>query len=477
MPEPNPPARAALLAGPALFALLLAIPAPQGFSPAAWQVAALTLWMGAWWLTEALPLPVTALLPLLVLPVLGVAKLEPVAAQFAHPIVWLFFGGFALSLAIEKHGLHQRLVAAVLRLSGHGPRAALGGVMLATAALSMWVNNTSAALAMLPAGRALIDRWPTDDRQMDDAGAPRFARAVLLGIAYAATLGGLGTLVGTAPNAFLAAFLQDRYGIDIGFARWMLIGMPLASVLLLASWWLLVRQSRLPAHEPPLGVASAPGAWSVGERRLALVFGLVVAAWLLRPLAPWAWAQQLGDSGVAIAGALALFLLPAGHGAHGPLLGWSDVERMPWGVLVMFGGGLALADAVSTSGLAQALGGLLAPLTDGPPWLILAAVVASIILISEFASNVAVAAAFLPVVGAIAAGGDSGKGDIVALAIPAGLAASCAFMLPVGTPPNALAFSQGVLQVRDMARAGLALNLLSWLLLVFALPLLLKVLF
>lgn len=472
MPEPTPPSRAALLAGPALFGLLLAAPAPDGFSPAAWQVAALTLWMGTWWLTEALPLPVTALLPLLVLPMLGVAGLEPVAAQFAHPIVWLFFGGFALSLAIEKHGLHQRLVAAVLRLSGDGPRAALGGVMLATAALSLWLNNTSAALAMLPAGRALIDRWPPDDA--DDAGAPRFARAVLLGIAYAATLGGLGTLVGTAPNAFLAAFLQDRYGIEIGFARWMLIGVPLAGVLLLASWRVLIRQQRLPAHGPTLRVSTPHGAWSVGERRLAVVFALVVAAWLLRPLAPWAWAQRLGDSGVAMAGALALFLLPAGGGERRALLGWPDVERLPWGVLVMFGGGLALADAVSGSGLAQALGGLLAPLTDGAPWLILAAVVASIILISEFASNVAVAAAFLPVVGAIAAGGN---GDIVALAIPAGLAASCAFMLPVGTPPNALAFSQGVLKVRDMARAGLYLNLLSWLLLVLALPPWLKVLF
>jgi len=461
--------RPGLLAGPALFGLLLAIPAPAGFPPAAWQVAALTLWMGAWWLTEALPLAVTALLPLLVLPALGVLQFEPVAAQFAHPVVWLFFGGFALSLAIERHGLHQRLVAAVLRVSGQGPRAALGGVMLATAALSMWVNNTSAALAMLPAGRALIDRWP-----QHDAGAPRFARAVLLGVAYAATLGGLGTLVGTAPNAFLAAFLESRYGIEIGFARWMLIGVPLAGTLLLASWWLLIRQHRLPASGPPLGLALAPGPWSSGERRLAVVFGLVVAAWLARPLAPWPWAEQLGDAGVAVAGALVLFLMPIGGGDREPLLAWRDVERMPWGVLVMFGGGLALAEAVSASGLAQALGGALGPLANGPAWVILAVVVASIILMSEFASNVAVAAAFLPVVGALAA---ASGGDIVALVIPAGLAASCAFMLPVGTPPNALAFSQGVLRVRDMARAGLYLNLLAWALLSLTMPPLLRALF
>ena len=469
MPEASPRSRAALLAGPALFALLLAIPAPGGFSPAAWQVAALTLWMGTWWLTEALPLPVTALLPLLVLPALGVAGLEPVSAQFAHPVMWLFFGGFALGLAIEKHGLHQRLVATVLRVSGHGPRAALGGMMLATAALSMWITNTAATLTMLPAGRALIARWPADD-----AAAADFARAVLLGVAYAATLGGLCTLVGTAPNAFLAAYLQDRYGIEIGFARWMLIGLPLSGILLLVTWRLLGWQQRLPAGAPSLGLATAPGAWSTSERRLAVVFGLVVAAWLLRPLAPWAWAKQLGDSGVAVAGALTLFLLPSGDDARRPLLDWRDVERLPWGVLVMFGGGLALAEAVSSSGLAQALGGALAPFTDGSQWLTLAAVVASIVLISEFASNMAVAAAFLPVVGAIAAGGD---GDILALAIPAGLAASCAFMMPVGTPPNALAFSQGVLKVRDMARAGLYLNLLSWLLLTLALPPWLKVLF
>jgi sodium-dependent dicarboxylate transporter 2/3/5 len=460
---------AALLAGPALFGLLLAVPTPDGFSPAAWQVAALTLWMGTWWLTEALPLPVTALLPLLVLPLLGMAPLATVAAQFSHPVVWLFFGGFALGLAIERHGLHQRLVAAVLRVSGQGPRAALGGVMLATAALSMWINNTSAALAMLPAGRALMARWP-----QDDDGAPRFARAVLLAIAYAATLGGLGTLVGTAPNAFLAAFLQDRYQIEIGFARWMLIGVPVGGVLLLASWRLLVAQHRLPADGPRLGVTAAHKPWAAGEQRLAVVFAAVVAAWLLRPLAPWAWAERLGDSGVAVAAALALFLLPSGDGDRRALLDWSDLQRLPWGVLVMFGGGLALAEAVSSSGLAPALGGLLAPLTDGPPWLILAAVVASIILISEFASNVAVAAAFLPVVGALAA---AGGGDVVALAIPAGLAASCAFMLPVGTPPNALAFSEGVLRVPDMARAGIYLNLLAWALLALGLPPLLRVLF
>lgn len=462
-------ARPALLAGPVLFAIVLLLPAPAGFSVAAWQVAALAVWMAAWWLTEALPLPVTALLPLLVLPTLGVSPLGPVAAQFAHPIVWLFFGGFALSLALERHGLHQRLVAAVLRQSGPGPRAALGGVMLATASISLWLNNTSAALAMLPAGRALIGRWPVADEA-----AQRFARAVLLGIAYAATLGGLGTLVGTAPNAFLAAFLQDNYGIEIGFARWMLIGVPLAAVLMLASWALLVFQYRLPASDPPLELGLAQPPWTVGERRLAVVFGLLVAAWLLRPLAPWAWAAQLGDAGVAVAAALVLFVTPSGGGQSGSLLEWSDLDRLPWGVLVMFGGGLALAEAVSASGLAQALGGALAPLTGSSPWLILAAVVGSIILISELASNTAVAAAFLPVVGAFAV---ASGGSVLELAIPAGLAASCAFMLPVGTPPNALAFSEGVLSVRDMARAGLCLNLLSWLLLTLALPPLLRLLF
>lgn len=469
MAEAVPRSRFALLAGPLLFVAMLLLPAPDGFSIGAWQVAALALWMATWWLTEALSLPVTALLPLLVLPVLGVAPLASVAAQFAHPIVWLFFGGFALSLALERHGLHQRLVAAVLRRTGHGPRAALGGIMLATASLSLWLNNTSAALAMLPAGRALIGRWPRGDE-----GAQRFARAVLLGIAYAATLGGLGTLVGTAPNAFLAAFLQDNHGIEIGFARWMLIGMPLAAVLLLASWVLLVRQHRLPASDPPLEVALTLPPWTTGARRVAVVFGLLVAAWLLRPLAPWPWVAQLGDAGVAVAAALVLFVMPSGGGDRRPLLEWSDLDRLPWGVLVMFGGGLALAEAVSGSGLSQALGGVLTPLTGGPPWLILAAVVGSIILISELASNVAVAAAFLPVIGAFAV---AGGGSVLELAVPAGLAASCAFMLPVGTPPNALAFSEGVLSVRDMARAGLYLNLLSWVLLTLAVPPLLRLLF
>lgn len=469
MADPVPRSGLALLAGPVLFAVVLLLPTPAGFSIDAQQVAALAVWMATWWLTEARPLPVTALLPLLVLPMLGVSPLVSVAAQFAHPIVWLFFGGFALSLALERHGLHQRLVAAVLRLTGYGPRAALGGIMLATASLSLWLNNTSAALAMLPAGRALIGRWP-----IGDEGAQRFARAVLLGIAYAATLGGLGTLVGTAPNAFLAAFLQDSYGIEIGFARWMLIGMPLAAVLLLASWALLVRQHRLPANDPPLQLALARPPWTSGERRLAVVFGLLVAAWLLRPLAPWPWAAQLGDAGVAVTAALVLFVTPSGGGDVRPLLEWSDLDRLPWGVLVMFGGGLALAEAVSGSGLAQALGGVLTSLTGGPPWLILAAVVGSIILISELASNVAVAAAFLPVVGAFAV---AGGGSVLELAIPAGLAASCAFMLPVGTPPNALAFSEGVLSVRDMARAGLYLNLLAWLLLTLAAPPVLRLLF
>ena len=459
----------ALLAGPLLFAVVLALPAPEGFSEPAWRVAALTVWLAAWWLTEALPLPVTALLPLLVLPVLGVSPLAQVSGHYAHPVVWLFFGGFAISLAIERHGLHRRLIGAVLGVTGQGPRSALAGLMLATAGLSLWLNNTSSTLAMLPAGRALIDRWP-------GAGADsrRFACAVLLGIAYAATLGGLGTLVGTATNALLAGYLQDTYGIEIGFARWMLVGVPLAGVLLLASWALLVRLYRLPARGVALGLELDLPPWSSGERRLAVVFGLLVAGWLLRPLAPWPWAQAVGDAGVAVAAALAVLVVPAGGSDRRPLLEWSQLERLPWGVLVLFGGGLALAQAVSSSGLAQSLGGVLAPLSGGSPWLVLAAVIGSVILISELASNVAVAAAFLPVVGAFAV---AGGGSVLELAVPAGLAASCAFMLPVGTPPNALAFSQGVLTVRDMARAGWYLNLLAWGLLTLAAPQLLRLVF
>ena len=457
-------ARAGLLAGPALFALVMLLPPPAGLPPAGRLTAATAVLMAVWWLAEALPLAATALVPLVLFPLLGVASIEDAASPYASPVIFLFLGGFVIAAALEECGLHRRMAVGIIRLAGTRPAGIVGGFMAATAFISMWVSNTATVVMLLPMALSLI-AWR--DGVPDAPEAPAFARALLLGLAYAASIGGIGTLIGTPPNALLAGFLSETYGIELGFLQWMMFGVPLILVSLPLAWLLLTRELR---RAPPESLAAATGGadplavpgleragpMSAAEWLVGTITALTAAAWLFRPLLEGR-VPGLSDAGIAVAGALLLFVIPVSWRRWKWALRWERVERLPWGVLILFGGGLALAQAIQQTGLAAWLGTRMEGLAALPPLLIAAAVVTTVVFLSELASNTSVAAVFLPIVASLAV--TVGESPLV-FSVCTAVAASTAFMLPVGTPPNALVYASGRVTAREMARAGLALNLL-----------------
>ena len=453
-----------LFVGAAAFLTIMLIPPPDGLSGNAWRVAALAALMAIWWLTEALPVAATALLPIAVLPVLGIVDATAAAAPYAHPLIFLFFGGFVIALAMERWGLDRRVALVVLRACGTRPTRLIGGFMIASAGLSMWVSNTATTVMMLPIGLSVIALLGTNDDASEPAVKSPFALSLLLGIAYGASIGGLATLIGTPPNALLAAFMAKTYGIEIGFGRWMLLGLPLSCGLLLVAWLILTRVAFRPDRTPIRGASAvlsrefqSLGPLSRAEKRVGIVFALVALAWVFRPVIS-GLVPGLTDPGIAILGALALFIVPADARRGHALMNWAWAKRLPWSILVLFGGGLSLASAIQSSGLAAWLGqGLMA--AQGWPLIALVLVVTAVVIfMTELTSNTAATAIFLPIIAAFAT---SMSLSPLMLAVPAALAASCAFMLPVATPPNAVIFSSGHVTIPTMARAGILLNLIA----------------
>ena len=457
------------LSGPAIFAVMLWIGPPGELSVEAWRVAALTLLMATWWVSEALPLPVTAMLPMVMLPMLGVSSVESAAAPYANPLVFLFLGGFLLALAIQRWNLHRRIAITILSVSGRRPDLLIGGFMAATAGLSMWVSNTATAAMMLPIGLSVI-------ALLEDQGGKierDFILGLLIGIAFAANIGGMGTLIGTPPNALLAGFLSERQGLEIGFAQWMILGVPLALTLLAGTWWLLThkvyqvrRQSMQGVSELIESQRKALGRISRGERRVAMIFALTALAWVCRPLlqAVWPWGE-LSDAGIALAAGVALFLVPVDWRRQQFLMEWQATRELPWGVLILVGGGLSLGVAIEDSGLSHAIALTLVDLAGWPIWSLIAVIATLTLLLSHVTSNTATAATLLPLMVSLAL---MLEVDPLLLAVPVALAASCAFMLPVATPPNAIIFGSERLRVTDMVYAG------AWVTL-FALPILVVV--
>jgi sodium-dependent dicarboxylate transporter 2/3/5 len=466
-PRSRPPAGFPLgrvigfLGGPGAFAVILISPAPEGLSAEGWSVAAVGVWMAVWWMTEALPLAVTALLPIALFPVLGVRGIEQTTPSYAHPLVFLFLGGFLLARAMNVWALDRRLAITVLRWAGSSPRGVIAGTMIVTAFLSMWVSNTATAMVMLPIGLSIVATF--SENEDHHAGV---APALLLGIAYAATIGGMGTIVGTPPNALFAAFMSESYGIEVSFLRWMLIGVPLVIVLLPLAWFVLThltfRIEGRPSPEVSRLVAStharlAP--MSRAEILVAAVMLLVAACWIFRPLMmaalPW---LSLSDAGIGVAGAILLFLIPVDLKAGRFLLSWREAAEIRWDVLILFGGGLALAAGIGDSDLAGWIGAQLIELEALPLFFLILAIGVLIVFLGELASNTAMAAVFLPVAGATALG----MGEpAVLLALPVALFATLGFMLPVATPPNAVIFGSGAVEIRHMLRAGLVLDLVG----------------
>ena len=453
--------------GPLAFLLmLLTSDSQEAMSREAWLVAGVGIWMATWWSTEAIPVAATAFIPLVSFPVLQVLPVKAVAQSYAHPTIFLFMGAFVLALAVEKWSLHRRIALTVLSKTGTDGRKLILGFMLAAALLSMWMTNTSTAMMLLPIAVSVAAMVAEKSVGVSDADKRRFQVSLLLGLAYATTIGGMSTIIGTPPNVLLAGFVEETYGRQIAFFDWMLIGLPLALVLLPLGWFVLTRIAfRVDVPASPeaaevirdmriqMGVMSAP------ERRVGLLFLMVVTLWMSRKwLNTLSGLEGLSDAGIVMAAALLLFVIPSEKGSASRLMDWDDVARLPWGVLILFGGGLALAAQVSGSGLAVWLGESLLPVANLGTLVLVVAAAGLVVFLTELTSNLATTATFLPVIAAIAA--QSGIEPLV-LCVPVTLAASCAFMLPVATPPNAIVFSSGVLTIPEMVRAGFFMNLVA----------------
>lgn len=429
-----------------------------GLPPTAWHCLGLVLLMAVWWATEAVPLPVTALLPIIFLPMLGLCNVKASTAPYAHPTIYLFFGGFLLGLAMEKCNLHKRIALLILSKVGSCPRMQIAGFMFATGFISMWVSNTATAIMMLPIGISVASVVT----QGQDAGeAKRFSCALMLAIAYSSSIGGMGTLIGTPPNALLRAFLAEHYHIHIGFGQWMLLGVPVAIALSLFTWWWLTRKpfnfAGNTVHEKIRQELEALGPVSREEAMTACLFGCAAICWVLQPIISRAL-PFVDDTFIAMCFGLLLFVMPVDMGKRQFLMNWQEARKLPWGILLLFGGGLSLAGAINSTGLASWMANVLGSLQGIPFILMTFILVITVQIMTEFTSNTATSAAFLPLVGIMAVA----QGIEPAIyAIPAALAASCAFMLPVSTPPNAIVFRSGALTIPDMLRAGFALTLAS----------------
>lgn len=438
------------------FAITLAVPAPAGMPDPAWRVAGLVVWMAAWWMTEAVPLTATALLPFVVLPFAGVMDAKKAASAYYSPILFLILGGAFIALAIERTGLHRKLALGILKLVGaHGGQSRLLlAFMISAALLSMVISNTSTTLIMMPMAIAVLAGGGSPENDTEG-----MAGALPMGIAFAASIGGLGTIVGSPTNAIAVGLLDSMIGVTISFAEWSLYGIPVVILSVPLAAWLIARVQRVHRVSFDLSAARSAiddhSAWTGAQKRLMPLIALTFILWMAQPvLAPLLPEGSLSDGTIAVIMALFLFVIPDGTGR--PLLIWQEANRAPWGVIMMFGGGLALAAGMGESGLADWLAQALLPLAHVPLLLTAIAIVAMVILVTEFASNVATASAIIPVVASliVALGADPAL-----LAIPAALAASWGFMLPAGTGPNAIAWSTGHIALPRMVRAGFWLDL------------------
>jgi sodium-dependent dicarboxylate transporter 2/3/5 len=482
-------------AGPLLAALVyLVLPEefrdPDGrlvpFTTAGRATLAVMVWMGTWWLTEAIDISATALLPIVVFPLLGIASIRQATAPYARDLIFLFMGGFLLALSMHRWGLDRRIALITLRIVGTRPRNMVAGFMLATAVMSAFVSNTATTAMMLPIALSVLglvmrgggDGGSSSVTAAGDTGR-HFALCLMLGVAYAASIGGVTTIIGSPPNGILVGFMAQEIGApyqrQISFAGWLLVGLPLAAIFLPLTWWLLtsviypIRLRRIEGGPAMIeSEYSRLGPAGRGEWTTFVVFGCTALAWMFRPLLQdaalgggedaWRPLAGLSDAGIAMAGGLVLFVIPVDVGRRQFVMDWTTAGRLPWGILVLFGGGLSLAAAVTANGVAEFLASLTLGFAGVPPLAIVIVVVAAVIFLTELTSNTATTATLVPILAGLAPG--LGVHPYL-LIVPAALAASFAFMMPVATPPNAIVFASGHITIPQMCRAGLWLNLLG----------------
>ncbi|MCB9778520.1 MAG: SLC13/DASS family transporter [Alphaproteobacteria bacterium] len=458
-PSPSRSALLRLLAGPLVGALSALFAWRAGLAPEAVSTAAITGLTATWWVLEPLPIPAASLVPFAALPLAGVLSHKDIGAAYGHPLIMLLMGGFMLSTAMAASRAHRRLAVGMVKLVGGGRKRLVLGFMLATAVCSMWISNTATVLVMLPVAVAILERDPLGDR---------LAVPLLLGIAWASSIGGLGTPVGTPPNVVFLGVYEEVTGRSIGFARWMMVGIPLVAVLLPIAWALLVRG--LPKGETAAEIEQL-GPLRSHEARVLGIFALTALAWVTRTAPFGGWSEWLdvpeaGDATVAFAALVLLFTLPSGDPSRvregrvlsARLLHWDEAREVPWGLLLLFGGGIAIAKAFETSGLGAALGSALAGLVDLPMLALMLVICLAVTFVTEVTSNTATTTLLMPVLAATAVATGTEPALLMA---PAAISASCAFMLPVATAPNAIVFGTDRVPIGEMARRGLVLNLLA----------------
>lgn len=458
-----------LVLGPALF-LLINIFVPETFiSPIAYKVLAVAAWMITWWVTDAAPFSVTALLPLILFPALSVMSITKSAAPYANPIIFLFMGGFFIAIALEKHRLHERIALNLIKLTGTSGNGIIMGFMISTAFISMWISNTATAMMMLPIALSVTKLIIPEKRMLGDgklSGEQNFALGLMLAVGYAATLGGLATIIGTPPNVVFIGLLNDFYGQQISFGQWMLVGVPVALILLIANYFIVTRilfpnkLDTIKGSEQLISTKlSELGALRKEEKLVLTIFLLTSFFWIFQQFFNDVIfnAELLNDTNIAMAGGLLMFVVPVSLKQMKFILHWEDTKNMAWGILILFGGGLCLAEGLNEAKLIQAIGGWIVSQTEYNIWFILLLITTGVIL-SEMMSNVALVNIFIPVVFGIAQGLNINP---VLLALPVTLSASIGFMFPIATPPNAIVFSSGYIRMKDMVRAGLLLNVIS----------------
>ena len=453
-----------LILGPALFLIILLWFHPEELSKEANAILASTIWIAVWWITEAVPIAITSLLPVVLFPLTGGMELAETTASFGHRYIFLYIGGFILAIAIERWNLHKRIALNILSLIGTNVKNVILGFMVATAFLSMWISNTATSVMMLPIGMSIISQLMDNPKTVENENQ-NFGKALMLAIAYSASIGGMATLIGTPPNLVLATIVQETYGIEITFSKWFMFGLPISLILLAICWKYLTeiaftfKQKKFPGGRNEINKQlKSLGKLSYEEKMVLLIFVGTAFAWITRSFLLQKLIPNLDDTLIAVIAGILLFILPASKSKNRKLINWEEAVKLPWGILLLFGGGLALAQGFKTSGLAEWIGGQLTLLEGASIFILLLFLIALVNFLTEITSNLATTAMILPILAPLSLVLDVNP---FILMVGATVAASCAFMLPVATPPNAVVFGSGYLRIPDMAKTGVWMNLFS----------------
>ena len=460
--------KSGLILGPVVFIITIFFFKPEGLSIEGNAILASTLWIAIWWISEAVPYAITSLLPIILFPLTGALGLVETSASYGHRYIFLYIGGFILAIAIERWGLHKRIALNTIKFIGTNIKSIILGFMVSTAFLSMWISNTAASVMMLPIGMSIVSQLVDNPNSIENENKV-FAKKLMLSIAYSASIGGVATLIGTPPNLILAGIVEETYGIEITFSKWLMFGFPISLVLLFICWKYLtqftfsIKQKSFPGGKLEIEKQIINlGKMSYEEKIILFIFILTALAWTLRSFLLENFIPNIDDTIIALISALILFIIPASKEKNRKLINWKEAVRLPWEILLLFGGGLAIAQGFTTSGLSNWIGSQLTLFEGASIFILLLFLIAIVNFLTEITSNLATTAMILPVLAPLAL---IIEVNPLILMVGATVAASCAFMLPVATPPNAVVFGSGHLTIPNMIKTGIWMNLLSILLL------------